>query len=109
MSKLNKKIWIGLLLLALLSPIGIILPKVMKAGKPWGEWTTEQVAKDKGFVPKGMQNDANLYKAPIQDYNLGKEEDSLWRRSVSYIVSGTVGLVSIAVLTFVFTKLYYKK
>ncbi|SRR6266542_3850879 len=109
MGKLNKKIWIGLLLLALLSPIGIILPKVMKAGKPWGEWTTEQVAKDKGFVPKEMQNDANLYSAPIHNYNLGKEEDPLWKRSVSYIVSGIAGLGSIAVVTFALTKLYYRK
>jgi cobalt/nickel transport protein len=109
MNHFNKKIWIGLVVLALLSPLGIILPKLFKAGKPWGEWSTEQVANDKGYVPKGMQKDATLYSAPMPDYSLGKEKDSLWKLSGSYILSGIVGLGAIAVITFVATKLFNKK
>ena len=109
MPSFNKKIMIGLLILTLLSPLGIILPKIFNAGKPWGEWSTETVAKDKGYTPKGMQKDASLYKAPIPDYNLGKEENSLWRRSENYILSSFIGLGIIAALTFGATKLLHKK
>ena len=109
MAGFNKKIWIGLLVLVLLSPLGLVLPKVFNANKPWGEWSSETVAKDKGYMPKGMQKDANIYSAPIPDYNLGKEEDSIWKRSGSYIISGIVGIGAIAVLTFCATKLLHKK
>ena len=109
MTGFNKKIGIGLLVLALLSPLGLILPKMFNAGKPWGEWSTETVAKDKGYTPKGMQKDANLYKAPIPDYNLGKENDPVWKRSGSYILSGIIGIGAIAALTFGATKLLHRK
>ena len=108
MRSFNKKLWVGLLVLALLSPLGILLPKVFNSGKPWGEWSTEQVAKDKGFVPKGMQKDANLYKAPIPDYNLGKNNNSVWKTSGSYIVSGLIGLGVIALISFTAVKFYRK-
>jgi cobalt/nickel transport protein len=109
MTGFNKKIGIGLLVLALLSPLGLILPKMFHAGKAWGEWSTETVAKDKGYTPKGMQKDAALYKAPIPDYNLGKKDDSVWKRSGSYILSGIIGIGAIAALTFGATKLLHKK
>ncbi|HEY4787840.1 MAG TPA: PDGLE domain-containing protein [Bacteroidales bacterium] len=109
MGSFNKKLWIGLLVLALLSPLGIILPKIFHAGKPWGEWSTEEVAKEKGYTPKGMQKDARLYKAPAADYNLGNENDSLWKRSGSYILSGIVGLSVISLITYGVLKITHRR
>ena len=94
MGNFTKKLWIGLCFLALLSPAGILLPRLLHSGKPWGEWTTEEIAKDRGSVPKGMQKDAALYSAPVPDYNFGKKEDPIWKLSGSYVISGMVGLGS---------------
>lgn len=109
MESFNKKIWIGLLVLVLLSPLGLLLPKVFHSGAPWGEWSAETVAKDKGYMPKGMQKDAHLYKAPVADYNLGKENDPFWKRSGSYILSGIIGIGTIVLLTYGAGKLLHKK
>jgi len=109
MPRFIKKMLIGLLMLTLLCPLGLILPKMFNAGKAWGEWTTETVAKDKGFVPRGMKRDAGYYKAPVPDYNLGKEDDDLWKRSVNYILSGIIGVGAITLLTFGAIKLLPKK
>jgi cobalt/nickel transport protein len=109
MNKLSGKIWLGLLVLALLSPIGLILPKILDGGDAWGEWPVETVAKDKGYVPGGMVKEANHWKAPIADYNLGKDDDPVWKQSGSYIISGLVGIGVIALVTFTWLKLASKK
>jgi hypothetical protein len=35
-----KRLWCGLLVLILISPLGLILPGVFKSGAAWGEWGT---------------------------------------------------------------------
>ena len=106
---LKKKILIGLLALALLCPIGIVLPELFKSGTAWGEWSVSQVEKQTGSAPAGMKKDANIWKAPVPDYNPGKETDSLVKRSGYYILSGIIGVGVIALLTFGATKLISKK
>jgi hypothetical protein len=100
MPGLQKKILIGLVVMALLSPLGVLLPRLFKSGDAWGEWSTEKVSKDKGYVPQGMQKDANLYKAPVADYNVGREQDSLCKQSGNYIISAVIGMGAIGLITF---------
>lgn len=56
MTKSQKKLWIGLIILALLTPLGIILPEKFKAGGAWGEWGPEALEKLIGYVPAGLRN-----------------------------------------------------
>jgi cobalt/nickel transport protein len=100
-----KKYLIFLGILAILSPIGIILPEYFKAGEAWGEWSTETVQQETGLELSGMQKDAAMYKAPIPDYNLEKEDDSLSRLSLNYIMSAFAGIAIILLITFGITKL----
>jgi cobalt/nickel transport protein len=101
-----KKYLIFLGILAILSPIGILLPDYFKAGDSWGEWSVKTVQKDTGLELPGMKKDDTLYKAPIKDYKLGKEKDgSLSKLSLDYIFSAFAGVVIILLVTFVFTKL----
>lgn len=109
MNKLTKKMALGLLTLTLLSPLGLLLPKMFDGGDAWGEWSTETVAKDNGYVPKGMAKDANLWKAPVPDYNLGNEDDPMWKQSGFYIVSGLIGVGVIALATLVWLKFASKR
>jgi hypothetical protein len=103
--KKHKKLLIFLGILLILSPLGLILPEYFKAGDAWGEWSTESVKEQTGFVPEGMKKEATLYPEPIPDYNTGKEEDTLTKKSLGYILSGLIGVGLILLLTFGITKL----
>jgi cobalt/nickel transport protein len=94
--ELKGKLWIGLLILTLLSPIGIVLPMVFDAEDAWGEWSVETIEKLIGFIPEKLKTNADLWKAPVPDYNLGSEESPLYTRILSYIFSGILGIGIIA-------------
>ena len=76
MNKLKKNIGIGLLVLALISPIGILLPKWLHAGDA-GEKANRQSKKGYWICTKGMKKNAGIWKAPMPDYSNGKENNSL--------------------------------
>jgi cobalt/nickel transport protein len=92
MTRFQKKLWLGLLIMVLLTPLGILLPERFKAGEAWGEWGTEKLEKLLGYVPEGLKKLADLWKAPISDYNFGREHASITVHVVSYIVSGLLGI-----------------
>jgi hypothetical protein len=61
--KVTTKLWIGLGALALLSPIGVILPAKLKAGPAWGEWGAGELKGLVGYVPKGLEKLSSLWNA----------------------------------------------
>jgi hypothetical protein len=72
----NKRLWWGLILLVLLSPLGLILPEVFRSGPAWGEWSLEEIEKMIGFIPRGPQEmDGPLVCPPprLQPGEVGKE------------------------------------
>lgn len=97
-----KKMWIGLGVLALLSPLGLILPAKMKAGAAWGEWGTDEIGKMLGYVPRGMKKFAEFWQAPMPDYTFkGWDGLGIGMQSLAYVVSAAVGIavvVAIAML-----------
>ena len=36
--KIITKLWIGMIVLICLSPLGLLIPEHFKAGAAWGEW-----------------------------------------------------------------------
>jgi hypothetical protein len=100
-----KKYIIVIVILILLSPLGLILPALFKSGDAWGEFSVETVKEQTGIEPKGMKKDASLYSAPVSDYNLGKEDDSLTKRSINYVISGVIGTGIILIFTFGIVKI----
>lgn len=107
--KTQKKYIIFIGILIVLSPLGLIIPDLFKAGDAWGEWSVDKVKEQTGIEPDGMKKDAAIYKAPVADYKLGKENDSLPKQSVSYIISGLIGTGIILILTFGAIKLMSRK
>jgi cobalt/nickel transport protein len=107
MNKFKRKLLVGLVVLALLSPMGILLPHLFKSGEPWGESSAEKVSKELGYVPKGMQKVAKLWKAPVKDYSMVNADKPVWEKSVAYFASGLFGIGLIAVATLFLYK-YYK-
>jgi hypothetical protein len=87
--------WIALLLLAVLTPVGLYLPRLMKAGSAWGEWGIGEVKKMIGYAPAGMEKEAGRWKAPLPEYALpGEGNAPLSRRSRSQVLSAIVGIAA---------------
>jgi cobalt/nickel transport protein len=85
--------WIALLVLAVLTPAGLYLPQVLKAGSAWGEWGVDEVKRMIGYSPAGMERDSGRWKAPLPEYALpGEGKAPLSRRSLSHVLSAIVGI-----------------
>jgi hypothetical protein len=108
--KITTKFWIGLGILIVLSPLGLIIPNHFKAGSAWGEWGAEEMQKLGGYIPKGLEKLSRLWNAPLPDYTFkGWEEKGLTHLSLAYIFSALLGIVIIAIVIFVIGKLLVKK
>lgn len=108
--KIMKKLWIGLGILIVISPLGLILPEHFKAGSAWGEWGVEEMQKLVGYVPRGLEKLSSLWKAPIPDYAFkGWEEKGLPHLSFAYIISAILGIAIVVGIAFLVGKLLAKK
>jgi cobalt/nickel transport protein len=91
--KVATKLWIGLAILIILSPLGLILPGYFKAGSAWGEWGAGDIHKLVGYIPQGLEKLASLWNAPIPDYAFkGWEDKGLPHLSFAYIISAIIGI-----------------
>jgi len=108
--KSTKRLWWGILILLLLSPLGLILPEVFKSGPAWGEWSLEEIEKMLGFIPEGLKKIGDLWPAPLPDYNVkGWEAKGLFTSTLGYILSGVLGVGVIILTTFFLGKFLSKK
>ncbi len=109
MTQFQKRLWTGLVVLALLSPLGIVLPMLAGSEDAWGEWSSETLEKLVGYMPEGFKKIADIWKAPLPDYNMGGEEAELGIQIISYIASGLLGIMLAALVVFLIMKLTVKK
>jgi hypothetical protein len=92
--KAYRRLWVALIMLAFLSPVGLYLPSLLKAGSAWGEWGVDELQQRMGYTPSGMQKKADTWTAPISGYALpGQEQAPPIHLGYSYILSACVGLV----------------
>lgn len=92
--KLISKLWLGLGILIILSPLGLILPEHFKAGSAWGEWGIDEIQKLVGYVPKGLEKLSSLWNAPLPDYAFrGGQGQSILSLSFVYILSALIGIL----------------
>jgi len=108
MTKFQKKLWIGIGIMALLSPIGIILPEKFKAGDAWGEWGTDTMKQMLGYVPKGLEKLSSLWNPPMPDYGFRGENVAPTTQYIAYIVSGLLGIALVWVIALVIKKTLLK-
>ncbi len=105
-----KKLWILIAILAMLSPIGLMLPERFKAGSAWGEWAPDEVREIIGYIPQGMARLSALWNAPIPDYTFkGWEGKPLPHLSFAYIMSSVAGIVLTIAAIFVIGRFLSKK
>jgi len=97
--KTINKLWLGLGLLILLSPLGLLLPERFKAGSAWGEWGVEEIRKLAGYIPKGLEKFSGIWQAPMPDYTFkGWEEKGLPSLSFAYIISAILGIAVVVTI-----------
>ena len=104
-----KKLWIGIGILALLTPLGLIIPSLFGAGGAWGEWGLEEMKKLVGYIPEGMQRLAHIWKSPMPDYTVSGQKQGLAVESLAYVLSVIVGIAITAGTVYVITKLLGRK
>jgi cobalt/nickel transport protein len=104
MTKSQRKLCIGLFVMTLLTPLGIILPRLFNAGAAWGEWGVNKLEQLLGYTPQGLKQLSDLWKAPVPNYNFGGKDISMTFQIISYIASGVLGVVAIALVVFLITK-----
>jgi cobalt/nickel transport system permease protein len=88
-------LWVALAVLIFATPLGLLAP-----GTAWGEWgSNEFAALGLSFVPQGLKQLEGLWGAPLAGYNL----PALGNPNLGYVLSAIVGLVVVAVVTWLFT------
>ncbi len=108
MTSFQKRLWAGLLIMALLTPLGILLPEKFKAEAAWGEWGAEKLEKLLGYVPEGLKKLADFWKAPVPDYNVGGEGASKTLQAISYIASALLGIGVCALIVYTISRFMAK-
>ncbi|MCX5754331.1 MAG: cobalamin biosynthesis protein [Candidatus Krumholzibacteria bacterium] len=90
------KAWIVLLMLAILTPLGIIA-----AGGAWGEWDLDGVRERVGFVPEGMRSSASgATESPLEEYTVPGLDGSFFRKGLGTIMTAMLGAGVTALLAF---------
>jgi len=108
--KITTKFLLGLGVLIILSPLGLILPDHFKAGAAWGEWGADKMKELVGYVPQGVEKLSGLWNAPMPDYVFkGWEGKGLGNLSLAYIVSAVLGITAIVVVVLLLSKVLVKE
>jgi len=107
---LSRKLWIALLALIVLTPLGLLLPEWLGAGSAWGEWSAQELHQKLGFVPRGLARLSQLWHAPLPDYAApGQQGRGLALLSVSYVLSAVIGVGMVVGLTFLVGRLLARR
>ena len=90
MEKMYRNFAIGLILLIILAPLGLLA-----VGETFGEWGSEELKEKLGFVPQGLAKLSGIWNAPMPDYALpgGEGSESMTLSAASYILSAVIGVV----------------
>jgi cobalt/nickel transport protein len=90
-----RKYWIALLAIAVLTPVGLFLPQILKAGSAWGEWGIEEIRQMIGYAPAGMEKEAGRWNAPLPGYGYPGGGNVLpSRQGLAHILSAVVGIAA---------------
>jgi cobalt/nickel transport system permease protein len=92
-----RRLWVVLLVLAVVSPLGLLAP-----GTAWGEWGTEELTKmGLQAIPVGIARLSGIWGAPLQNYNL----PALGNSNLGYILSAFLGILVVSVVAWLSTKI----
>jgi cobalt/nickel transport system permease protein len=90
-------LWIGLAILVVASPLGLLAP-----GTAWGEWGAKELT-NLGFssVPVGLERLSGIWGAPLAGYDL----PALGNVNLGYILSALLGIIVTTLVVWLFLML----
>ena len=88
MDRIVRNLTIGLILLMILAPLGLLA-----VGETFGEWGPDEVQEKLGFVPPGLEELGGIWNAPMPDYAFPNGGESMAVSSAAYILSALIGVV----------------
>jgi cobalt/nickel transport system permease protein len=92
-----RRLWVVLLVLAVVSPLGLLAP-----GTAWGEWGTEELTKmGLKTIPQGIAQLSGIWGAPLAGYDL----PALGNANLGYILSAFLGILVVSVVAWLFAKI----
>jgi len=92
-----KRLWLGLGLLVLLTPLGILLPEKFGANGAWGEWSARQLKEKWGYVPAQLEKLEGLWKALFPEYSIPGMTKP-WQTKMAYLLAGLLGAGVVLIL-----------
>ncbi len=108
--KTTSKLWIGIAVLAVLSPLGFILPGYFNAGSAWGEWGAGELRGLVGYIPRGLEAFSSLWNAPMPGYAFrGSGGKGLSHLSFATIISAAAGIVLVVLLVWLIGRVLSRK
>ena len=102
MDKNLKVLVICMIALIVLVPIGLLA-----GGTAFGEWGTDELQEAVGYVPAGLSHLSQLWQAPLADYALPGQGDTLLSQAPGYYLSAIIGVVA-ALFMYLIAKLLIK-
>jgi hypothetical protein len=101
MFKTYKKLWLGLLALMLLSPLGLLA-----TGTAFGEWGMEELVDEVGFIPAGLAKFADFWQhVLLPDYTVPGMEATFAQSAAGYIISALVGVALVVIIISIFYRM----
>ncbi len=94
---LVRKLWTGIAILAILTPLGLVLPKLFGAGGAWGEWSIDELRRLLGFVPAGMEQSGQQWNAPLAGYAVS-DRTGFFHEGLGYVLSALLGVAAVALV-----------
>jgi len=101
---MQKKFWIGLAILIVLTPLGLLAQ-----GTAFGEWGSQELQQTLGYVPDGIKSGETLWYAIFSGYSMPGLGNSFLHSSIGYILSAAIGIGLIYLATLAIGKFLAKR
>jgi hypothetical protein len=102
--KITKKFWVVLLVLAVLTPLGLLA-----SGTAFGEWGSQELQQTLGYVPEGIKSGETLWQAIFAGYNMPGFGIDFLHSSIGYILSAVIGIALIYTAALTLGKIIAKR
>jgi cobalt/nickel transport system permease protein len=94
-------LWIGLGVLIIASPLGLLAP-----GTAWGEWGAEELTQmGLQSIPRGLEGLSGIWGAPLAGYDL----PALGNANLGYLFSAILGILVVGIVVWLFTALLTRR
>jgi len=104
MEKNLKMIVTAMVVLIGLVPLGLIA-----RGTAFGEWGIDELEEKIGYVPEGLSRLSTVWQAPLPDYALLGQGDTILSQAPGYYISAIIGVAVVVAITYLITKVLIKK